>query len=158
MVGRRAARLAIAIVAAGCAAGCAGQADEGGEPVQSSPPVATTGRLPLVTVTCTGGVAGVLERLQVQPDGTVTGARRADQPGPERLTAAERAALAAAVARAAQEKYRAEYTTEGAADLFVYRIEFGAITVSADQQAIPGPLAAVIDALEPARRRLGLTC
>jgi hypothetical protein len=158
MVGRRAARLAIAIVAAGCAAGCAGPAGEGGEPVQSSPPVATTGQLPLVTVTCTGGVAGVVERLQVQPDGTVTGAHRTDQPGSGRLTAEERTALAAAVARAAQEKYRPEYTTEGAADLFVYRIEFGAVSVSADQQAIPGPLAAVIDALAPARHRFGLTC
>lgn len=128
-------------------------------PASAGPPGTGTA-LAAVTVECQGGVAGVQERLDVRPDGTVTGTQ-ARRPGTRStpLRPDERSALAGALARAAASTYRPTYRTDQhAGDLFEYRIRIGAVTVAADDLTIPRPLADVVAALAPARARVGLTC
>jgi hypothetical protein len=112
--------------------------------------------LPAVSVECTGGFAGVRERLDIRPDGTATGTYGGDQT--TRLTPAERAALAGALRRAAGQTYRPKYESGDGADLFRYRIRIGTLTVSADELSIPRPLADVLAALAPVRVRLHVAC
>jgi hypothetical protein len=144
----------LAVAAALLAGGCGGgRADPAPRPTPAGD------RLPALSVECSGGIAGVRDRLDIGPDGTAT----ADQQRPPgtpatRLTAGERENLAEALRHAATRTYRAAYQTEGAADLFTYRIRFDTVAVTADDMAIPAELAAVIDALAPVRNRLHLPC
>jgi len=65
---------------------------------------------------------------------------------------------AGALRRAAARSYDPVYVTENVADVFQYRIQIDNVTISADQLAMPRPLADVIAALEPVRQRLTLVC
>lgn len=144
------AALAIAVLTVGCGGG-------GSEPPQ--PPAGTGDRLPALSVECSGGLAGVQARLDIRPDGTATAGQRQAPGAPvTRLGLGERENLARAMRQAAARTYRAVYRTEGAADLFTYRIRFATVAVTADEMAIPAELAAVIDALAPVRTRLHLPC
>jgi hypothetical protein len=148
-------------------AGCAGSADNassgssgssaGSEPAQ--PPADTGDRLPALSVECSGGLAGVQGRLDVQPDGTATASQQRTSGAPAtRLSVGEQENLVRAMQQAAARTYRPTYRTEGAADLFTYRIRFGTVAVTADEMAVPAELAGVIDALAPVRTRLHLPC
>jgi hypothetical protein len=146
----------VAVLAVAVLTGCGGGG--GSEPPQQ-PPAGTGERLPALSVECSGGLAGVQGRIEVRPDGTATASQgqAADAPV-TRLGAGERENLARTMRQAAARTYRAVYQTEGAADLFTYRIRFAAVAVTADEMAIPAELAAVIDALAPVRTRLHLPC
>lgn len=147
--------LAVAVLIGGCAGG------GGSEPAQppARPPAGTGDRLPALSVECSGGLAGVQDRLDIRPDGTATADRRQAPAAPvTRLSAGERENLARTMRHAAARTYRAVYRTEGAADLFTYRIRFATVAVTADEMAIPGELAVIIDALAPVRTRLHLPC
>jgi hypothetical protein len=146
--------LAAALLAGGCGGGRAEPA-----PRPAPRPAPTGDRLPALSVECSGGIAGVQDRLDIGPDGTATGNQQRPPGTPAtRLTAGERQNLAETLRHAATRTYRAAYRTEGAADLFTYRIRFDTVAVSADEMAIPAELAAVIDALAPVRTRLHLPC
>jgi hypothetical protein len=143
--------LAVAVLTGGCGGG------GGSGPAQ--PPAGTGDRLPALSVECSGGLAGLQGRLDIRPDGTVTAGQRPARGAPvTRLSAAERENLASTMRHAAARTYRAVYRTEGAADLFTYRIRFATVAVTADEMAIPAQLAAIIDALAPVRTRLHLPC
>jgi hypothetical protein len=157
MARRSAAVVLAAALLAAAVAGCGGRGDdpESG-PVALPSPGAT---LPPLTVECTGGVGGVEERLVVGAGGTVTGSHRYP-PGTKttRLDPDERAALADALRRAAARTYQPAYQTDNVWDVFQYRIQIDTVTISADELAIPRPLAAIVDALAPVRTRLELVC
>jgi hypothetical protein len=140
--------LAVAVLTGGCGGGGSGPAQ---------PPAGTADRLPALSVECSGGLAGVQDRLDIRPDGTATASQAPGAPV-TRLSAGERENLARTMRHAAARTYRAVYQTEGAADLFSYRIRFATVAVTADEMAIPGELAAIIDALAPIRTRLHLPC
>ncbi|MEN3356777.1 MAG: hypothetical protein V7637_759 [Mycobacteriales bacterium] len=142
--------LAVAVLTGGCGGGGSGPAQV---------PAGTGDRLPALSVECSGGLAGVQDRLDIQPDGTATASQRQDPGAPvTRLGASERENLARTTRQAAARTYRPVYRTEGAADLFTYRIRFDTVAVTADEMAIPAELAAIIDALAPVRTRLHLPC
>jgi hypothetical protein len=139
-------------------AGCGGAAAQPESVTFPAPP--STDAVAAVTVECAGGVAGVQDRLEVQPDGTAIGTQsRATGSRSTTLTPAERRDLADAVRRAAAGSYRPTYrTTEQAADLFQYRIRIGTLAVSADELTIPAPLKDIVEALAAVRTRLQLPC
>jgi hypothetical protein len=155
--------VAVALIAAVLAVAACGQATApapshggpSGSPA-SSGPAPSDAALPAVSVECSGGFAGVQSRLDVRPDGTATGGGSGATGTP--LTDAERAALAAALRRAATQSYAPAYETTDAADLFRYRISIGGRTVTADELALPPTLADVLAALRPVRTRLHLGC
>jgi hypothetical protein len=101
--------------------------------VATGAPPAAPGSPPRITVSRTGGFAGVEQRLVVRPDGewAWTGADQGGGPGHGRLTEAQRAELArlAALPALAAEA-RAKGGAPGCADGFDYLLTVGSLSVS----------------------------
>jgi hypothetical protein len=91
------------------------------------------GALPQVTVTRTGGLAGMSDKYVVSPDGSITAQiRRSPSPDPKKLTADERRQLRELVAAPAlrAEAASGALTHRTCADGFVYTVLTGGLTVS----------------------------
>ncbi len=102
-------------------------------------PVLTNGAL--VTYTRTGGVAGLDERLRVEPDGTAT-LSYGEPVNTERsfeLTAAELDRITTLLGEADFDSMPASPEPTGCADCFVYTVEYGGDTVAYDDATEASP-------------------
>jgi hypothetical protein len=126
--------LALVIVVAALV-GC-GESDPD-EP--SGEPVLTNGAL--VTYTRTGGVAGLDERLRIEPDGTATIAygEPVDSEEPFDLSDAELERLTALLEAADFDSTPENPEQTGCADCFVYTVEYGGKSVTYDDVTQPAP-------------------
>lgn len=131
---------AVALFAAGCGSSA--------EPGDSDGPVQTDGSL--VTYSRTGGVAGLDERLRINPDGTATLAygEPVDTEREFELTSAERERITSLLEEADFDSMPANPGPTGCADCFVYTVEYGGESVTYDDVAEPSAsIAALVAAL-----------
>ncbi|MFH8463004.1 hypothetical protein [Streptomyces sp. NPDC017991] len=117
-------------------------------PASGSPsPVPTAGRRQkLVTMTVSGGFAGVRQEVILRGDGTV---RTSDEGDTEvrRASAAQFDQLRTLLGDPALDDVPASTVDKGAADLFRYTLRFDGRTVVTDRSAERPPLDRLIDAL-----------
>ena len=97
-----------------------------------------------------GGIAGVKDRLEVRPDGTVVLTTRGNRPVTRRLSEAELAAVVSA-AKAAHLGARAPATspTAAGADVFRYRLVAEGEALMTSEQQADGAVRRLLDVLTP---------
>ncbi|MFE7028683.1 hypothetical protein ACFU9Y_00100 [Streptomyces sp. NPDC057621] len=110
-------------------------------------PVPTAGqRQKLVTMTVTGGFAGVQQEVILRGDGTVRTSDKGDT-DVRRTSAAQFTRLCTLLGDPALDGVPASTVDAGAADLFQYTLRFDGRTVVTDRSAERPPLDRLIDAL-----------
>ncbi|GGS11270.1 hypothetical protein GCM10010269_57940 [Streptomyces humidus] len=118
------------------------------DPAGASPSDTVTGQSrKLVTMTISGGFAGVHREVVLRGDGTVRTTDRGAS-GVHRTTAAQFARLRALLADPALADVPASSLDEGAADRFRYTLRFDGRTITTDRSADEPALDRLIDALE----------
>ncbi|MFG2577078.1 hypothetical protein [Streptomyces sp. NPDC048481] len=113
----------------------------------TAPPPATGQGQKLVTMTVTGGFAGVNREVSVRGDGTVHTTDRGAS-GVRRTTSAQFTKLRTLLADPALDDVPAFSLDGGAADRFRYTLQFGGRTVTTDRTGDEPALERLIDALE----------
>jgi hypothetical protein len=119
------------IVLAGCATPSgSGSSDTAGS-ASASPAAPATGALPPVTVSRTGGIAGMKDEYHVAPDGTITGATRTNPSVSKKLTSTQLGELRGLVAgdALAAEVKKSPIGPKGCGDAFQYTVTAGSVTV-----------------------------
>jgi hypothetical protein len=127
---------AIAVLIAATAIGCGGGAG-------STDPTADG---PLVTYSRGGGIAGVDERLRIEPDGSAVVSVGIDgRQSSFALTDHELAQLRGELEAADLGSVDAQGPPTGCADCFVYELTYGGRTISYDEASpVPEPVATVV--------------
>ncbi|HEV7826431.1 MAG TPA: protealysin inhibitor emfourin [Mycobacteriales bacterium] len=154
-------RLAALAVAAVVLGGCGGSPPS---PAGSTAPPAPSSSAPAPAPTPgetiryvrSGGVAGLRESLVITPDGTaVLTSRQFPSPRRSPLTAAERTALASALAQAElQPAPRRRSLRPGHPDEFSYTVTVGSVTLHLTQSAVPTRLRPLLAVLQGVANRL----
>ncbi len=134
-------------------AGC-GSASQSASTATSTP----SGRQALVTYSKSGGIAGIIERLKVEPSGhaTVSEGLPADAKtktfslSPEELSKLRQTLDAAKLAS------HASASPQGCADCFVYRIAYRGTTFEGDQATLPAAVRPAVEALDALTARAGV--
>ncbi|WP_030620454.1 hypothetical protein [Streptomyces sclerotialus] len=100
-----------------------------------------------VSLTVTGGIAGVQHGIEVRPDGSVSLHDRQGTHAARALSATERKKLTSLLGTAEFPSFRSRFVSGRSYDLFEYRLTYGGRTVTTDRTTDLGPTDDLIDHL-----------